>query len=79
MNMDDPETSAREDDASRIAARAGDLRRAILQHPDGTRPATAGEVAALLALVERLANLLAGPCVPAPQTPGVSGGVTAGV
>ena len=51
MNMDDPETSAREDDASRIAARAGDLRRAILQHPDGTRPATAGEVAAALALV----------------------------
>ena len=39
-----------------IADRAGDIRRAILKHRDQNRPATVGEVAAALALVERLAR-----------------------
>lgn len=41
-----------------IAARAAEIRAAILNHPDETRSATAGEVAAALALIERLARAL---------------------
>lgn len=49
----------RDADAERqaIAERACEIRQAILRHPDETRPATAGEVAAALALLERLARV----------------------
>jgi hypothetical protein len=39
-----------------IAERASEIRQHILRHPDESRPATAGEVAAALALIERLAK-----------------------
>jgi hypothetical protein len=41
-----------------IAERAQEIRQHILRHPDENRPATAGEVAAALALIERLARAL---------------------
>jgi len=45
-----------ESEREAIAQRACEIRQHILRHPDESRPATAGEVAAALALIERLAR-----------------------
>lgn len=49
------------DEPADVAERSAAIRKAILEHPDSSRMATAGEVAAALALVERLARLRAAP------------------
>jgi hypothetical protein len=59
MDLDKPAPPAANPDAERaaIAERASEIRQHILRHPDENRPATAGEVAAALALIERLARV----------------------
>lgn len=54
--MDKPRTEPA-DEKRAIAERAAEIRQHILRHPDESRPATAGEVAAVLALIERLARV----------------------
>jgi hypothetical protein len=56
--MADDRQPTRDGEAEReaIAERACEIRQHILRHPDESRPATAGEVAAALALIERLAR-----------------------